>query len=793
MNPHCRLLSLLVVLSVSVSFGREVRLEELDLSGVSTGWGSVGKGVGASGAPMKIGGKTFEHGVGVHAPSEIVLSLDGRTTAFRASVGVDDAPNNDGSVVFQVLADGETLFESPVMSKGDEPVPVEVDLTGRKSVRLRVTDAGDGIDSDHGNWIGAVLDVEGELPASVPAWTTEYSHYEGTADVPATAKPFRTIASPDGSVSAEVISHDGRLWIRVLRNGRPAIEASPIGVTIDGVDFGKNAKPGAAKAYSANETYPWLGNQKTLTNHFNGERIAMTTDSQAWELDVRAYDDGVAWRYVVPGKGRRKVEGEATSYVMPAGSKYWTHQNTVAYEANYESFDIDGRSPAGPITMPVTVELPSGGFACYTESEIMHYSGMTLGVRGRLLNGLFQDDPSGWTMNGDIATPWRVVIAVGDLNALVNSSIAQSVCPPPDPKLFPEGIRTDWIKPGRCYWTWIVGQHETARWERIKGYVDDAAALNCQYYTIDDPWRDPRMGWHRNGGDEWDGLKEITAYAKKKGVGIMVWQHWNGIRDLEARKEFFENVAKAGAKGVKIDFMESESHERLEFYRSCLEIAARHKLIVNFHGSNKPAGEMRTWPNGLTREGIYGLEQGNGLQPQTWAALPFTRLVTGAGDFTPTGLHPDRLFGYTMVMQLASAIVFTSPIEHWADSAEVYLSQPKQVVEFIRTKPTVWDETIVLPGSKIGEVAGLARRDGNDWWIGVLNGTEEQKTFAVPMPKLKPGRYEMVQFQDGEAKDRLEIRHGEITVSKDGVPADSSIDARLMPRGGFAMILRAVD
>lgn len=789
MNSASRIdaLPLVVFLMVSSPISaaaKEVRLGETDLSHATTGWGEVAKGRDAGGGPLRVRGTTYPDGVGVHAPSAMVFRLDGGAASFSALVGVDDAPERDGSVVFEVVADGETVFDSGRMSKGDEPKKVEVDISGRKIVTLRVTDAGDGIDSDHGDWLNAVFTVEGAAPVLAPGWMASLSHYNGPAEPAVGSKPTRTITSPGGAVVGQVIQDKGRTWVRVMRDGRPALDASPVGVTVDGVDLGKNAVLGAIESISANETYPWLGNQRTLTNHYKGERIAIKTGSQAWTLEVRAYDDGVTWRCVVPGGGKRNVSGEATSFAMPAGTSFWTHTNTVTYEANIRRYDMGGNAPKTPVIMPVTVELPGGGYACYTESDIMGYSGMTLGANGHLLNGVFEDDPQGWSMDGDFATPWRVVIAVADLDGLVNSSIVQSVCPPPDPKLFPKGILTDWIKPGRSYWTWGFGSFESARWERIKGYVDDAAALNCQYYTIDDPWRDERMGWHQNGGDEWDRLKEVCQYAAGKNVGIVVWQHWSGIRDLDARKEFFRNIARAGAKGVKIDFMESESQDRLEFYRSCLEIAAKHRLLVNFHGANKPAGEQRTWPNGLTREGIFGMEQRDGIEPQHWAALPFTRFVSGAGDFTPAGMPPDRLYGgTTMSLQLAAAIIYTSPIEHWMDSAEVYLKQPPEVVEFIRTKPPVWDETRVLPGNKIGELAAFARRSGDRWWIGVLNGTDEEKTYEFALDfHGQSGARPAIRFEDTSRRDALSI-------SKDPVNPGTRVSVKLAPRGGFVMML----
>ncbi|GAA5125476.1 glycoside hydrolase family 97 catalytic domain-containing protein [Luteolibacter yonseiensis] len=784
-NPSRLTLSLLALCPLASLSAKEIWLDEYDTSGFSTGFGDAKKNKSISNKPLSIAGTTYPRGMGVHAPSDAFVNLRGqKSVRFQATVGADDGPEQSGSVVFQVIGDGKKLYDSGTLRKGDAAKKVDVDLAGVKLVELRVTDAGDGKNSDHANWADARFIYSDEAPAMGPRWTVSLPHYEGDVAKLAAARPQRVISSPDKKVKAGISVADGRLVIQVLRNGRPVLAPSPLGVTVDAVDLGKDVEIGGAQPYKTDETYAWFGNTTSMHDLCNGEKVSIRSGGETWTLDWRAYGDGIAWRYIIPGGGKRKVTGEATSFVIPEGASYWSNHNTGNYEANFLHFTVKDDSPTRQITMPVTVELKDGGYASITEANMFGYSGMTLGPRGRTLNGIFEDDAEGWTMEGEIATPWRIVIAAEDLNGLVNQSIVYNVSPPPDAKRFPQGMKTDWLKPGRSYWTWGFGQWDTAKWELIKGFVDDAASLNCDYYVIDDPWREPKMGWHRNGRDEWASLREVCDYAATKKVKIMVWEHWERLKSLEKREEFFKNVAAAGAVGVKIDFMDSESQDRLAFFKSCLEIGAKEKILINFHGANKPAGEERTWPHWMTREAVFGMEQGGNVARSHLAALPFTRLVTGPADFTPTVFRDGPMGKTTAGSQMAAAVAYNSPLNHWADSAKSYLAQPAEVVDFIRTKPVVWDELRVLPGSRIGEIAALARRSGDSWWIAVINGTDQVKTYDFVLDFLPSGNFHAVSFSDVEGeKTRLEIGGREV---KSGDKAT----ARMSPGGGFVMILK---
>jgi hypothetical protein len=246
------------------------------------------------------------------------------------------------------------------------------------------------------------------------------------------------------------------------------------------------------------------------------------------------------------------------------------------------------------------------------------------------------------------------------------------------------------------------------------------------------------------------------------------------------REEFFRKCAEVGVKGVKIDFMNSESHERLEFYQDCLRKGAKYKIAINFHGANKPAGESRTWPNEVTREGIKGLEHNihNTVTPEHYSTLPFTRLLAGHGDFTHTTFQPERLKDTTPGMQMATPVLFTSAVQHWADKGEIYLNSP--AVNMIRSMPTVWDETHVLPGSKIGEVAKFARRNGKVWYLAVAN-SKADRDYEIKLDFLGKGKYLADVVRDDPA-DRNGMIAEEITVS-----ARDTFSCKLLRGGGLCI------
>ncbi len=603
------------------------------------------------------------------------------------------------------------------------------------------------------------------------------------------------VTSPQGSVSATVSSSPaGQLTYRVVRGDGAIIENSPLGVTVNDVALGRGVTLGHATRRSLDESYRSFGGVHAMArNHFNSAAIPVThkKSGMSYVLELRAFDDGIGFRYIVEGQGKRRVSGEDTGFQLPAGCAIWFQTNTANYEGLYNRLTLDDVEQDTHMGPPVVVELPRDqGYAVLTEAALFHYSGMTLKAPGNVsgpLAAAFQDDAS-WELEGTIRSPWRVVLISPDLDGLVNSDIIHNLNEPPAPAL----ANADWIRPARGFWHWWsgkMGNWDSVAFDRQHAWVDYAAQFGFECYLVDAGWEHT---WAKPGKDKWALLKELTAYGAERGVGIVVWKRWKtgrtegidmeGLDDAASRRDFFRRCREAGAIAIKIDYMDSESKEMIDFYTDVLKDAARYQLMIDFHGANKPTGEPRTYPHEVTREGIKGLEYNkwSALPAHHYASLPFTRLVAGHGDFTPCTFNPDMLKGTTFALQLATAICYTSPVMFYADKPELYLKMP--ALDVFKAIPSVWDETRVLAGSAIADLAVLARRKDDRWFVGVINGRSE-RSYELDLSFLGSGRYAAVQLADDPARPDNLIRR-ETTVQ-----VGARVPVELNAGGGFVMVL----
>jgi alpha-glucosidase len=601
-----------------------------------------------------------------------------------------------------------------------------------------------------------------------------------------------TLTSPNQQLTVTIANNEqGRLCFALRQAGGSVIEPSALGVTVQGQDLGISNRLGEIQWREVNERYPCRGVKAQAVNHCLAYEVPMiNTSGSNWTLEVRIFDDGAAYRYRVPGAGRRHISGEATSWRLPSAATAWIQTNIVNYEGNYHRrrvSDFSTKDSFG-IGCPVTVELPQGGYALLTEAALYHYSGMHLRPAGNAtLTAAFAGDPQGWEIEGPIVSPWRVTLVAADLNSLVNADVISNLGEAPDARLFPAGANTSWIKPGKGLITWAVFLNDGAQWYRQKWFVDMCAAMNCEYLLVDGGWRTEKWGFLKDGGDLWDRLRELCDYAAAKKVGIFVWNAYPegrddgpGLIDRQARAEFFQRCQAAGVKGVKIDFFDSERREVIEVYEDILKQTAERQLMVNFHGANKPTGESRTWPHAITREGIREQEYvlWEQLPLEHYSALPFTRMVAGPGDFLPGFVRPQYLKNTTAVFQLATAVIFTSPFICWPDHPEAYLESP--FLGLVRNLPPAWDETRVLPGSAIGSCAAFARRAGTNWYVAVINSRPEEQTMSLSLEFLDDGDYQAALYRDvagPNAAAQIET----------GLPArrDQRLSLRLKPGGGF--------
>jgi alpha-glucosidase len=583
------------------------------------------------------------------------------------------------------------------------------------------------------------------------------------------------IKSPSGKISALITAGD-HLAYSITFAGKTVVEKSSLGVTIDGKDLGQNPSfTCAIPAEEVRNTYAMIGAHGTATNHYISKTITLAGGGTLWSLEVRAFDDGVAFRYHFLDAGKHHIEGESSEWTLPIGAQIWSQSaDNTSYESRFE-LGIVGQQPANlQIMAPATVKLPDGaGYAMMTEADLINYSDMSLMADGNHFKGFFRNDPKGWDANGEIVSPWRVTLVSAGLNGLVNSDIIKNLCPPPSAEL----ANADWIRPGRSTWGWL-SCYCGPKLEEQTNWVDRTKELGFEYYLIDDGWRD----WNGGGDGAWTAMGEVVKYAKSRGVAVWVWVNAKYVHDPVERTAYFQRAKDLGIAGLKIDFPHPANVTWVNWYEDTLREAAGFHLMVDFHGAVKPTGRERTWPNEMTREGIAGREQGKS-PPLHDISLPFVRYVQGHADFTPVLFMPDRLKGSSVAHELAMAVVFTSPFLCMGDNPKNYLES--RAADVIKALPAVWDETVVLPGSEIGEQAAFARRSGNDWFIGVINDSTPRRE-TIPLKFLSKGTYKLVELADNPESDETFVRT-ERTVS-----AGDTLTLPLRKDGGYVAWLHAV-
>ncbi len=597
------------------------------------------------------------------------------------------------------------------------------------------------------------------------------------------------VASPDGKLKLTVLPNAERLAFTVALGETTVLEPSPIGMQLDGYDLSSGVVFEKAEPYEVKETYPWWGAKSLAVNHCNGMKIDLQNDLtfDRYVLELRAYNDGVAFRHVIPGEGSvARVPDEYTAFVIPEGSKVWYHGLAGGhYEDEYKDkrvSDVQAGEWAGP---PITFKLPGKtAYGAITEANLVNYAGMGLQCDGRRgwVTALGHRQPLNYpfelrygrdeakrlgkpaAIQGTIVTPWRVVLVGRDLNTLVNSTVIPNLCPPPDPQYFPAGLKTAWIKPGRAVWRYLDGGGSSI--EEMKEFSRLAGQLGFEYHVLEGFW----SRW----SDEQ--IKEVVDYSKKQGVGLWFWQHSNQLRTTEAREEFFKKLHDWGVAGAKIDFLDHEAKEIIDHYEALTETAAKYQIMVNFHGANKPTGRARTWPNELVREAVRGMENSTLKErARHETILPFTRFLAGHADYT--SMHfGSRRQDTTVAHQIATAAIFGGPLLTLVMQPQKMLDHP--AAEMIKSISPVWDETLVLPDSEIGELAAYARRTGGTWFLAVVNGPGH-RTIKVPLSFLGKGDYAALYVRDANGKP------DEVVIENTAANSGAALTIAMPHGGGF--------
>ncbi len=583
------------------------------------------------------------------------------------------------------------------------------------------------------------------------------------------------IKSPDAAIQFLLSNDNGKLTYSVDFNKKKIIEPSVLGLLINGKAIGENTITGKVQQHTTEEVYASRGVHSIASNLYTDAKINFT-GAAAFTLQVRVYNDGVAFRYIISNKDSAIVEKDNTAFTIPAGTIVWSQPNIKYYEGKYSKKLIDTIKAGELIGPPVTFELPgNAGYAAITEAGLIDFAGMSLIVNA---NRNLQANLSGKTKKyGNIETPWRIIEIGKDLNTLVNCDIIANVSPKYDVKLFPQGYNTGWIKPGRSVWSWL-SKTRSITLENMKHFSDLAAQLGFEYNMVDEGW----SNWKDsvNHRDQWDMMKELVDYSATKGVKIWVWKAYPdrkgipGIKDPEQRKAFFQKCKDLGIVGMKVDFFDNEAQEIIQFYQAALHDAALYHLMMDFHGANKPTGESRTWPNEMTREAVRGMEN-RPPWAQSNTILPFTRYLAGHADYTPIHFG-DRMGEVSWAHHVASMIVFTSPFLCVGADPQSILDNPCK--EMIQSIPPVWDETIVLPQSKIGELVLYARRKGTTWFLAAMNGINKPKSINVDLSFLK-GSYTLSSVNDDKDKQANAL------LENSSVTVNSNITITLNANGGY--------
>ena len=573
------------------------------------------------------------------------------------------------------------------------------------------------------------------------------------------------LVSPNGRISLE--QRDGRFVLNYRQQHVIDIAASQAALPLKGI-----------KAQRLKTDYRMLsGKRLHCTNQANEYRVG--------DMTVRLYDDGLAYRYESPVK-------EQAAYVIPEGMKRWMMQWTDGAEGFYplqttykvkaqRSFSAVSKDADGNCirwSFPVLLEANDGVFALLTEANI---------EKGQSASSLYNDGELFRVVQDEGEnkghSPWRVVI-VGTLGDVVESTLVTDVSEPC--KLEDTG----WIHPGVVSWVYWAYNHGSDDYNIIKKYSDLAATLHLPYVLIDAEWDRMKDG---------KTIEDAVSYAKSKGVKPLIWYNssvgWvDGaptpkyrLNKPEDREKEFAWCEKIGVAGVKIDFFSGENQKNMDFCIDLMESAARHHLLVNFHGATVPRGWQRTYPNLLSTEGVYGAEWYNNVPTFTKAAashnatLPFTRNVIGPMDYTPCAFSDSQHPHITShAHELALTVLFESGLQHLADRPESFLAQPQDVQDFLSLLPAAWDETRFVSGYP-GESCVLARRSGNTWYVAGINGTDETKTLSVPLPFIKKVR-EATLFADSGSKEQPWSIE---TIQK--LPATVTCQ----PRGGFIFRITA--
>ena len=626
--------------------------------------------------------------------------------------------------------------------------------------------------------------------------------------------PSIGIASPDGRIVVNVTVADAAATYSVSYSGQEILRKSRLGVVRDDADFsqGIDVSPNylvrIGKLEKVEDRYELLtGKRRQNVYRANRRVFELQTQSGArMDVEFQVSNDGFAFRYVFPGTDPKvhKISRETSSFNFLPGTRGWLqpiaaprsgwNESNPSYEEYYER-DIPVGQPAllgGAWVFPALFRSGETWLLASETGLRRNYCGSRL-LAARRSSEYFIDFPGPLeTSNGGAVTPestlpwitpWRFGV-IGSLKTIAESTLGTDLADPParGTKLLP-------ALPGKAAWSWpLLGDDQTIV-KVQKQFIDYAAEMNWQYTLVDSAW-DRQIGY--------DGLKELVAYGKPKGVKILIWYNsageWNTTpltpRDKmlpATRLAEFQKIKEIGIAGVKVDFFAGDAQSTIAYYHDILEDAARVGLAVNFHGATLPRGWQRTYPNLMTMEAVRGMEYNTFEQenaergPTHDAMLPFTRNVFDPMDYTPVVLDklPRTQLRDSAAFELATAVLFTSGIQHYAEIPSGMGKAPSYVREFLKHVPAVWDDVKFIDGFP-GQYVVIARRAGRTWYVAGINAETQPRKIKLDLKELGVTKQGVI-ITNGI--DPLGFKSEPFPLEK-GVTTD---EITMRPRGGFVV------
>ncbi len=629
------------------------------------------------------------------------------------------------------------------------------------------------------------------------------------------------ITSPDGKLALSfgvrqdnhAATEDGKLVYSVRFSGKPILDESGLALDLEGAQpLGEHVHIISSQAGEGIDDYK-LSNATVSAVHDAYRSLTLQVEEGAaphrrLAVEARAYNDGIAFRYLVPRQDAIQdihLHAENTEFRLATDATDWAlalPNYRSSYESEYVKLPTTAFSNQGGVSsnfligLPLLMHAPGVAWMALMEADIEGNSSMYVtNPSGNWAGHWFVSKLSPRFDNPALAvestlpyhSPWRVLLVADAPGRLLESTVVYSLNPAN------RIADTSWIRPGKASWNWWVNDvdaHGTPSYttENMKRYVDFAAQSGFPYMVLD-------AGWSAGDITKLNGkvdVPELARYAATKGVKIWIWLYSGAV--MKQMREAFPLYEQWGVAGIKIDFINRDDQQGVQFYYDVAREAAAHHLLVDFHGTRTPWGIERTWPNVLSYEGVLGLENnkvGRRDSPVDRTVFAFTRLLAGPMDYTPGAFDNATEASFiprdsspmamgTRAQQLALYVIFQTPIQMVSDSPESYANQP--AFQFIKDVPVSWDAMKVLNGEP-GEYATIARKHGDEWYMGSITNWAP-RTLDIPLGFLGQGSYTAQIYEDG--KDAAtEPKH--VAIREQVVTNAQTLHLHLAPGGGCAI------